>query len=218
MNMDRRYDNLEIIDYVDSVASVILRDSSIAKNRNLFFPLLIDALELSKGVEVGVNVGEFSKNLLDNSDIGKLFCVDNWMNNYGSNGYCDASGDNRFNECYNRLEKYITSGRAELVRADSITASKSVNDSDIDFLYIDGDHTIEGVVLDLHYWLPKVVTGGIVCGDDFKDRNNSGIKDYWGNQMQYGVEKVVRHYCDRYGYKLNITGDRVPNFWFVKTH
>ena len=96
--------------------------------------------------------------------------------------------------------------------------SHDLNIDGIDFLYIDGDHTIEGIILDLHYWVPKVVVGGIISGDDFKDRNNSGIKDYWGNQMQYGVEKGVRHFCDRYGYKLNVTGDRVPNFWFVKTH
>jgi hypothetical protein len=44
---------------------------------------------------------------------------------------------------------------------------------------------------------------------------NSGIKDYWGEQLPYAVTEVVTYYCRRYGYKLNVVGGRILSWWFA---
>lgn len=33
--------------------------------------------------------------------------------------------------------------------------------------YLDGDHTLRGIMFDLNLYAPKVRPGGMVCGDDY---------------------------------------------------
>jgi hypothetical protein len=42
-----------------------------------------------------------------------------------------------------------------------------IPDGSLDFAYIDGDHTLRGITIDLIRLLPKVKEGGIIGGDDF---------------------------------------------------
>lgn len=48
-------------------------------------------------------------------------------------------------------------------------------DNDFDFIYIDGDHTYEGVSRDLDLFLPKIKKGGIVAGHDYTN-NWEGVR------------------------------------------
>ncbi len=57
-------------------------------------------------------------------------------------------------------------GRAKLIREKSWIAADQFDDKSIDLVYVDGDHTYEGVAKDLAAWYPKVRKGGIICGDD----------------------------------------------------
>jgi predicted O-methyltransferase YrrM len=72
----------------------------------------------------------------------------------------------------NRLFDVVSSnllkfeGRAKLIREKSWDAADQFKDSSFGLVYIDGDHTYEGVKKDLNAWYPKVSKGGIICGDD----------------------------------------------------
>lgn len=44
---------------------------------------------------------------------------------------------------------------------------ESIPDGSLDFAYIDGDHTLRGITLDLSLILPKIKEGGFIGGDDF---------------------------------------------------
>jgi hypothetical protein len=61
-----------------------------------------------------------------------------------------------------------------------------------------------------------VRTGGVIAGHDYKDGPKSGMKDYWGNHLDYKIETVVDYYGARYGYKVNSVGGRILSWWFVK--
>ena len=55
-------------------------------------------------------------------------------------------------------------------------------DGDVHFLFVDGDHSIDGVAADLEAWLDKVPIGGIV-----------GFHDYWNQRLMWcrGVSGAV---------------------------
>lgn len=72
--------------------------------------------------------------------------------------------DRLFNAVSSNLEKF--QGRASLIREKSWLAADRFQDESFDLVYIDGDHTYEGVVKDLAAWYPKVKKGGVICGDD----------------------------------------------------
>jgi hypothetical protein len=176
-------------------------------------------MDYKLAAEIGVDVGSFSEHLLSKTELQKLFCVDPWYDDFGS-GYqkdhFDPKGNTRMDECSDRLAEFTKTDRAELVKATGLEASAEIPDGYLDFVYIDGDHSLEGIYNDIYAWTPKVRVGGIVSGHDYKDGVNSGMKDYWGKDLEYHVKTVVDYYGARYGYKIHPVGGIVKSWWFVK--
>lgn len=216
--MENKYINQELVDRVDVLSKEILSSKGHMYIREKFFSSMINKLGFKIGVEIGVDVGEFSCKLLSICSLDKLYGVDFWPNEFGSEfrpGFFIKEGESRYNQCQENLKEFIQKQRCELIKATSIDASKKFENNSLDFIYIDGDHSLE-MLFDLYAWTPKVKTGGIIAGHDFKNGKNSGISDFWGNQLDYAVQQCSEYYCRRHGYKLNIVGGIVKSFWFVK--
>lgn len=59
-------------------------------------------------------------------------------------------------------------GAKRIVLRDRTTeASAGIADGSQDAVYVDADHTLKGIAIDLIRMLPKVRPGGLLCGDDF---------------------------------------------------
>jgi len=212
-----KYENQALIDGLDNMAKNILDKKPNNKYRDRFFPEVINRLNLLVGVEIGVDKAEFSEHLLDRSHLDRLYCVDTWMNNFGSDckpGEYDKDGNVRFEEAKKKLDKY--KGRVYPLRMTSAEASVLFKDETLDFVYIDGDHSLEGVYVDLKCWLPKLRIGGIIAGHDYKDGPDSGISDYFGNQLPYAVKTVVDNIGQRYGYAVREVGGLIKSWYFTK--
>jgi hypothetical protein len=222
-----KYVNQELIDRADAIVDKILKDNHKNKFRDKFFPLLINEMNLKIGAEIGVDKAGFSRQILEGSKIEKYFCIDTWQDNFGSEhrpDYFAKEGNVRFNEAKENLKPFLgnfekpdeDSGRATMLRMTSLAAATRFIDNGLDFCYIDGDHSLEGILFDLYNWIPKIKIGGIMAGHDFKCNKNSGIKDYWGEQLDYAVQPCVEYFTRRYGYKLNVIGGVIKNWFFVK--
>ena len=69
------------------------------------------------------------------------------------------------------------------MRQGSIEAEASLReDEQFDFVYLDGRHDREGLLLDLRTWLPRVCPGGILAGHDYTDLMAAGaLSSYIGS-------------------------------------
>ena len=54
-----------------------------------------------------------------------------------------------------------------VLRGTTLEVVDQINDSELDLVYIDGDHTAKGIVIDLIKLFPKVKKGGVIGGDDY---------------------------------------------------
>lgn len=213
-----KYQNKELIDKVDDIAIQVLKESGHNKHRDHFFPIMIEKLGYKTGAEIGVDKGEFSLHILSKTKMEKYYCIDTWQDNFGSDckpGFYDKDGNKRYNAALSVLGEYVQSNRAVMLRMTSMEASTRVEDNSLDFVYIDGDHSLE-MLFDLYYWLPKIRIGGMISGHDLKNGPRSGINNYWGKQLDYQVKLCVEYYCDRYGFKMNPVGGRILSWWFVR--
>jgi cephalosporin hydroxylase len=61
------------------------------------------------------------------------------------------------------------------VRMDSVKAAELYADKSLDFVFVDADHTHDGVVADIRAWLPKVKKGGVLAGHDYT--SHQGVHD-----------------------------------------
>jgi len=135
--------------------------------------------------EIGVAEGYFSADILSwPVNFPKVYMVDRWAcveTQTGDGGFPQKWHDKNFDDAINRVKKY--GQRVTVLRGDSANMSKHVPDGSLALLYIDGDHSFEGVMRDLTAWVPKVAKGGVVALHDYEAR-------------QYGVKKAVQNFCD----------------------
>ena len=95
-------------------------------------------------------------------------------------------------------------------RLTSKEAEGLVSDASLDFCYIDGDHSYQGVVQDLDLWYPKIRSGRVLAGHDFISDGNYDFGSF-------GVRRAVSEFVGRIGGKLVISNepdDKFPS-WFI---
>ena len=124
----------------------------------------------SSGVEVGVKEGKFSAHLLTVFPALKMTGVDPYepQPQSESMGYADYRGWN-FKNILTALDKNTSKfgNRFVLLREYSLTAAAKFEPQSVDFVFIDAQHTYDGVREDILAWKDKIKPGGILCGHDY---------------------------------------------------
>jgi len=106
------------------------------------------------GVEIGVYKADNSKSILKELNINKLFLIDIW-------------NDTKNFRNYKYVKKYFKKDNRVMIKKDtSINFVKTFKDNDLDFVYIDGNHTYDYVFNDIYYWSKKVKSKGVIAGHD----------------------------------------------------
>ena len=135
---------------------------------------LFHELGFKVGAEIGVAQGYYSRAICEANPGVKLYCVDLWDEYYrGSTRLKDrAMQDEAFLEACKNLAPY----NVELIRAASMEAVRTF-EGELDFVYIDGDHSFDYVMSDLIWWSRKVKSGGIVSLHDAYRFRGAGVVD-----------------------------------------
>ena len=161
-------------------------------------PKYFAALGFTKGAEVGVCKGDFSKHICECVPGVDLLCVDLWGSYYH---FSQESGDKHFEIATKKLAPY----NCTLVRKPGQEAAMDVEDNSLDFVYIDADHRFDYVMEDLITWGRKVRKGGIISGHDWYRFRNNGVVD--------AVDVYAKnHFVNEWF----ITDEREASFFMVK--
>jgi hypothetical protein len=135
------------------------------------------------GAEVGVYEGKHAELMLTMHSGLTLFCVDMWeLWGVKNIQYPDTTAQIRskmqdiknatakHNQAEKRLQPF--GNRAQIRMMESMDAAKEIDDGSLDFVYIDGDHSFEGVTRDMQLWYPKINSGGLLAGHDYNRLND----------------------------------------------
>jgi|SRR5215510_1400136 len=122
--------------------------------------------------EVGADKGDFTERILALSDPSELHVVDKTLKNFRRDRFAVA----------------IERGTVQLHEADSVDALRRFSDAHFDWIYIDADHSYEGVRRDLGMAKTKVKRDGLLVVNDYV---------FWSHRelMAYGVVQAVNELC-----------------------
>lgn len=136
---------------------------------------LYNELGFTKGAEIGVRRGRYSEILCKANPKLHLYCIDPWMCH--ENKYPQDKQDEIYDYAVERLAAYNTT----IIRKTSMDALAEIKDDSIDFVFIDGNHHFDWVMMDLIHWTKKVKKGGIIS-----------VHDVYNGEV--GVVKAVEAY------------------------
>lgn len=190
-------------------ASVVFRNL-IAKVR----PEVIVEVGSWKGQST-VNMAQACKELELNT---KIYCVDTWLGSiefrehektYGSKW--DRMLKHGYPQVYYQfLSNMIHAGVIDMIEPVPNTSKDGAAFVPMaDLIYIDADHTYEGVKQDLISYWPKVKDGGIIFGDDYTLRaENARESDGYRPEVYRAVDEFVAEK----GLNLTVLEN---NFWLI---
>lgn len=119
--------------------------------------------------EIGVYKGDFAKLILEECpSITKYYMIDPWRNLTDWNKPANKD-DKEFEQYYQETiaKTAFAKEKIQVLRGKTTEVSKTINDESLDFVYIDGDHTLKGITVDLLSIWPKIKPNGFIAGDDF---------------------------------------------------
>jgi len=119
--------------------------------------------------EVGVWKGDFAADVLKASAHVELYyMIDPWANLPDWNKPFNVTPE-VFDEIYREMDAKtaFAAHRRRLLRGRTKDVVDLMPDESLDFAYIDGDHTLRGITIDLIKMWPKIKAGGFIGGDDF---------------------------------------------------
>ncbi len=148
--------------------------------------------------EIGTWRGDFAAVILGERRPERLFLVDPWEHRdegaYEQASYGgrmeggQAALDAMYESVLERFAAEIAEGRVSVVRRRSTDAATTFEDESLDWVYIDGDHSYDGVKADLEAFFPAIKPGGLIAGDDY---------GHVGSWFEDGVTRAVDEFADR---------------------
>lgn len=167
-----------------------------------FLASLIRQHDLKRGVELGLWKGKTFFYLLSHCPDLFLVGVDQWQ--YHPERAKIPGGQTYREWNMPRLEKTVMTGakpygdRARILKMDTAEAAALFEDESFDIVFIDGDHSTQGVTRDIQAWLPKIrKNGGFITGHDIS----------WPSVAK-GVTALLPNY--------EVSGSHSDAVWFVR--
>lgn len=128
-------------------------------------------VKINTMAEIGVYRGEASEHFASYWPHAILYLVDPWVPYDPGRGLhtLDRFSSSEAQDGFHRevCEKFKLNKNVIIWRTTSLDASIRIGNCMFDLVFIDADHSYESVKQDIGLWIPKVRSGGILCGHDY---------------------------------------------------
>jgi len=163
--------------------------------RNEMLQYYCNKLTNPKLLEIGVFKGDFLDYLVKHCKTGSIDAVDLFE---GVTCSGDVDGNNvehyDIGKSYTELlTKYTGMPTIQLFKSDSVKFLQSKEDNTYNIIYIDGDHSYNGVKNDLINAFSKIKNGGYIMGHDYEMNMKKARNNY-----NFGVKEAVDEFCITY--------------------
>ena len=154
-----------------------INNLKVIENRNK----LLEFLPANAVVaEVGVDIGDYSFQILKKSNPKKLHLIDCWAT--------ERYNSSKKESVLRRFDKEIKNNLVEVNLGFSTEVLQTFDNNYFDWIYLDTDHTYNTTKNELQIASKKVKRNGFICGHDYYMGN-------WVAGYKYGVIEAVHEFC-----------------------
>jgi predicted O-methyltransferase YrrM len=82
-----------------------------------------------------------------------------------------------------QLRDHLASGKVKLIRTFSTQVGNAVP-STVDYVFVDGDHSLYGIIADWAFWTARLQSGGIIALHDVLGAQRFGSHRYFNTHIQ----------------------------------
>lgn len=165
---------------VHCVLDDLLTHAISATNRIDLWHRVFQGHGVSRMAEVGVWQGDYAAAMLSECPgISTYYLIDPWRPLDRWNKPLNVSAE-RFTDAHHKAMEAVAFAGARVVvlRGTTKEVVDAIPDGSLDAIYVDGDHTLRGIAIDLIRMLPKLRLDGLLGGDDF-------FPDPWHHGLKY---------------------------------
>lgn len=155
--------------------------------------------DATAGAELGVLYGTLSSALLEMIPSLNLYLIDRWEA-YPEDKRLKRARVTRqpaswFYEALDIARGAVAQfgDRAQIVQGDTVAMASHVP-NELDFVFVDADHTYDGVVADVKAWEGKIKSGGWIMGHDYGSKRHPEVKravdDMYGSRVEVDADYV----------------------------
>ncbi|GAI04063.1 unnamed protein product [marine sediment metagenome] len=159
------------------------------------------------GVEIGVQLGKNAESMLQILNIKKLYLIDPYIHYKKNIHHIAQNFPSQLTRAIQKLSPF--KDKIVWVKKKSSDALNSIPDN-LDFVYIDGNHTYPYVKADIENYWPKIKKGGVLAGHDYF-LNTLLIRGRVVGGLE--VKKAVDEFVKKHNINLNV---KAPDWWVVK--
>ena len=138
--------------------------------RILLWTELLGRIKPATVLEIGVWKGDFAATVLHTTpSIARYYMIDPWRRLDRWNKPLNTT-DVDLERAYQDALQSTAFAKDKIVvlRGTTTGVIDKIPDKSLDFVYVDGDHTLRGITTDLICTYPKLKAGGYIGGDDFE--------------------------------------------------
>lgn len=156
--------------------------------------------------EVGIGYGFHAKEILDNTNIEKLYLIDPMV--YYPDGFTnDVISYGGFEILIKNIKNHLSDHekRYTFFREYSLKITDDqIPDGSLDAVFLDGDHSYEAVIQDLPFWWKKLRNGGMLLGDDYDSCHPGTTKavDEFTKNNNLNIEFLSKPNATKSGYPI----------------
>jgi hypothetical protein len=137
-------------------------------------------MDARRVAEIGVYRGAFAAHVLESCPaVETYYMIDPWRHLDDWNKPANRDDDTFqrfFEETIHNTRAH--EGRRVILRGRTTEVIDRIPECSLDFAYVDGDHSLRGITIDLLRLYPRIRDGGWIGGDDFSP-------SIWQHEQQY---------------------------------
>jgi hypothetical protein len=148
-------------------------------------PAFFKEMGYKVGAEVGVLRGEYTEKFCQAGL--KMYAIDPWTTYVN---YRRHSREEPYDVMFENVKARLSPYDCTIIRKKSMDALEDFPDGSLDFVYIDGNHTVRYIVEDIYEWYRKIRVGGIIAGHDY-GVNSRGPYSFQALHIKQAVDMMT---------------------------